>query len=70
MLRLARTAMRTRWEIVLADDADPAYLRAAGEVPAGEQGADGRDEGAVGRPAERLRLFQKTERARLDDHRP
>jgi thiamine biosynthesis lipoprotein len=31
VLRLARTAMRTRWEIVLADDADPAYLRAAGE---------------------------------------
>ena len=31
MLKLARLAMRTRFEIVLADGADPAHLRAAGE---------------------------------------
>ena len=30
-LRLARDAMRVRWELVLADEADPARLRAAGE---------------------------------------
>ncbi len=30
-VRLARPAMRTRFEIVLADEADPARLRAAGE---------------------------------------
>lgn len=30
-LRLARLAMRTRFEVVLADDGDPAGLRAAGE---------------------------------------
>ncbi len=36
MVLLAREAMRTRFEIVLADDADPARLRAAGEEALGE----------------------------------
>jgi thiamine biosynthesis lipoprotein len=36
MVKVACEAMRTRWEIALADEDDPARLRAAGEEALGE----------------------------------